>query len=448
MSTQQLTYFQLLNMSREMYGLGAIGAGAGQHVTDDFGTYVGGGTAFCVGLPLAFKGAKGVIWDMPKWAIKNHGNYAEAFKATRQNWKEINFGEAVKAKRNFLINGAKGNGIFGGIRNMYNIQRLQKLEGAIPKDIKTGFDKSKYYKLKQAGKLDEAEAYLKKFKEQKTAKINKNEIYKPAKEKIAEIKNGIKNKTLKGKDLQKAVSELDKTIAKCDKEALSHNIKPTSKLGKIKAGLSKYSGAKAVNSALTKGIASNSKAISGMSKAAKGFIKGGGAITAAVEFGFEVPEIIQTFKECGTGKGMKQIGKSATVAVASGAGYAAGAALGGKIGAAVGTCIGGPIGTVVGGAIGIACGLIGSWICGKVAKEIVGKSEIAKKQEKDAMDLTKTAYEDPAKQKELLDAYEQMINQRDEMVEEGVEDTPQTADVQTSKYPEEEAIMNELTFLG
>ena len=444
MSTQ-LTYFQTLNMAREMYGLGAIGAGAGQNLTDDFGTYVGGGTAMCVGLPLALKGAKGIVWDMPKWAWQNRGDYKQGFKNTSlYNWKEINFGDAVKAQRNFLVNGSKGSGFFGGIKNAYNIEKFKELEGSFSTDISTGFDKSKYYELKKAGKLEEAEAYLKKFKDQKAAKVAKADIYKVAKEKAANIRNGIKNGTLKGKNLQKAIAELDQTIAQCDKKALSLNIKPTSKLGKIKAGLSKCTGAKAVNKALTKGIASESKAISGASKAAKGFIKGGGALTAAIEFGFEVPDIVQTFRECGSAKGWKQVGKSATVAVASGVGYAAGAAAGGKLGAAIGTCIGGPIGTVVGGAIGIACGLIGSWVCSKVAKEVVGKSELEKKQEEDATALTQEAYSDPAKQEELLAAYEQMITQREQMVEEGVEDTPQVTEEQPTKYQDEYAIMNEL----
>ena len=440
----QLTYFQTLNLSREMYGLGPIGAGAGQNMTDDFGAYVGGGTALCVGLPLAFKSAKGITWDIPKWVLQNRGNYKDAFNATRQNWKEINFGNTVKAQRNFLIEGSKGNGFFGGVRNAYNIEKLNELEKSINIDTRSGFNKSKYYELKKAGKLEEAEAYLKKFKEQKMAKVAKADIYKVAKEKAINIRNGIKNGTLKGKNLQNAIAELDQTIAQCDKKALSLNIKPTSKLGKIKAGLSKCTGAKAVNKALTKGIASESKVVSGASKAARGFIKGGGALTAAIEFGFEVPDIVQTFRECGSAKGWKQVGKSATIAVASGAGFAAGAAVGGKLGAAIGTCIGGPIGTVVGGAIGIACGLVGSWLCSKAAKEVVGKSELEKKQEQDATALAQEAYSDPAKQEELLAAYEQMITQREQMVEEGVEDTPEVAEEQPSQYQEELSVMNEL----
>lgn len=423
----KLTYFDTLNMSRSLYRLTPLqiaggAAYAGYAIANDFGLAetVGGGTALVCGVPLAFKGAKKIVWDAPKWAYQNYGNYGEAFKSSLHNWKETNFGSAVKAQRQTFINGVKGNGFWGGFRNAYNITTLQELERAIPTDVSTSFSKSKYYKLK-AENPEKAAEYLKKFQEAKKAKAAKVEVYKQAQEKVKTIKEGLKNGTLKGKDLQKAVSELDKAVAEADKAALSINAKPTSKLAKFKAAFSKYSGAKAASNALTKGAASKSTAVRVASKGAKNFIKGGGAVTAAVEFAFEVPDIVQTFRECGSGAGWKQIGKSATVAVASGVGYAAGAWAGGKIGAAIGS-FAGPIGTVVGGVIGVACGLLGSWLCSKGAKALVGKSEIEKKREAEAQQTALEAYNDPKKMEELVNAYEQMINERDQMVQEGYDD--------------------------
>ncbi len=416
-----ITYFEASDMARALYGLGPIGAGTASGLDVDFGTYVGGGTAMCVGLPLAIKGAKGLVYDLPIWTYKNYGNYSNALKQVGENLKEANFGELVKSNRQFFTNGVKGNGFFGGFRNAYNITRLQELERAIPTDISTGFDKAKYYKLKAENPTEAAE-YLKKFQEAKKAKVSKVNCYKAAQEKVKAIREGIKNGTLKGKNLQQAVKELDKALVEADKEALKFGAKPATKFAKFKAALGKYSGAKAVSNALTKGAASSNTAVSLASKGAKGFVKGGGAVTAAVEFAFEVPDIIETFRSCGSGAGWKQVGKSATVAVASGVGYWAGAAAGAKLGAAIGTCIGGPIGTVVGGAIGVACGLIGSWLCCKAAKAVVGKSELEKQAEKEAQQTAVEAYNDPKKMEELVDAYEQMIIERDQMVQEGIED--------------------------
>ncbi len=423
------SYFDMVNMSRAMYGLAPVGAGAASGLNEDFGTYVGGGTAMCVGLPLAFKGGKALIWDAPKWAYNNFGDYRNAFKTGKEQWKTANL--AKQAKNKAFINTIKGNGFFGGIRNLHSVTELEKLEKAIPTDTKVGFDKNKYQELK-AKNPEKAEKYLKKFQDAKNAKVKKIKVYKDAKNKVKQIQEGIKNGSLKGKDLQKAVAELDKAVAEADKAALSIKAKPTSKLAKFKNAAGKYSGAKAANAALTKGAASNSTGVRIASKGAKNFIKGGGALTAAVEFGFEVPEIIQTFRECGSGAGWKQVGKSATVAVASGVGYAVGAWAGGKIGAAAGAAIGtvvpgvgNAVGAVVGGAIGIACGLVGSWLCSKGARKLVGKSEIEKAKEQEAQQVAIDAYNDPQKMEELVNAYEQMINERDQMVQEGIAEDEQ-----------------------
>jgi hypothetical protein len=422
------TYCETLDMAYVANGLKPLnltgGCFTGYAVANDlgFGETVGGGAALMLGGSLVFKTAKGIVW-VPKWTYQNYGNYRNALRDAKTGWIERNFGANVKAKRQLFMNGVKGSGFWGGFANANKLTELQSLENELASKtgFKIGFSKKKYLELRKAGKTKEATAYLKKFKDPMKAKLSKINCYKKAKQLLKEINAGRANGTLKGQDLRNAISKLDKELANADKEALKFDVKPTSRLGKIKAGLGKYTGAKALNGALTKGAASESMAIRGASKAAKGFVKGGGALTAAIEFGLEVPDIIKTFRECGTTSGWKQVGKSATVAVASGAGYAAGAWAGGKLGAAIGSCFG-PLGTVVGGVIGVACGLATSWLCSTLAKKAVGKSELDKKKETDALNTAREAKKDPEKMKELLAAYESVINNREEMLAEGIED--------------------------
>lgn len=420
----EITYFQANDMARALYGLGPIGAGTASGLDADFGTYVVGGTAMCVGLPLAWKGAKGLVWDAPIWAYKNYGNYREGFGTLVNNYRTN-----VREARD-LSKALKGENLFQSVGNRMKYDQLLKLESSIPSNLSTSFDKAEYFRLKSENPA-KANEYLEKFKQSRT---DAKKCYEEAKNKIKSIKERVKSGNLKGTALKKEIGELEGLIEKGNKnlETLvkSGKIKSGSKLAqmwaKTKAGLSKATGMNAASKALAKGAKSSSKAVSttckGISKGAKSFVKGGGALTAAVEFAFEVPEIVETFRSCGSGAGWKQVGKSATVAVASGVGYAAGAWAGGKAGAAVGTCIGGPIGTVIGGAIGVACGLIGSWLFGKAARKAVGKSELEKQAEKDAQQTAIEAYNNPEIMEELVEAYDQMINERDQMVQEGIED--------------------------
>ena len=459
------TYFDALNMSRDLYGLSPLqvtagAAYAGYAVANDFGLAetVGGGTALICGGSLALKGGKKLLWDAPKWAYQNYGNYRQGFGTLVSNYKQ-----GISDSRE-LSRALKGNNFFQTVGNRMQYNRLAQLEAGIPQ--KPVYDIQYYRQLQQTDPA-KAKAYFEQFTttKAKNAKAKAN-CYKEAQAKIKSIKERVKSGKLKGAALKKEIGELEGLIQKgnTEVEALvkSGKIKPGSKLAqfgaKLKAGLKKVTGVDAAGKALAKGAKSSSKVVSttckGISKGAKAFVKGGGAVTAAVEFAFEVPDIVQTFRECGSGAGWKQVGKAATVAVASGVGYAAGAWAGGKIGAvagaAIGSCvpvIGNAVGAVVGGIIGVACGLFGSWLCSKGAKALVGKSELEKKKEQESRQAAVDAYNDPKKMEELVNAYEQMINERDQMVQEGIEDE-QIACPQDNTYVAQSELDTELARLS
>lgn len=434
-ATDKLTYFDYQRMAN--YAAGVSGVGGGLDV--DLQTQVVGGTAMCVGVPMAFKGVKRVAWDAPKWAWKNFGNYKEGAK---NSW----------------------SGYWSGLQSAHDAQALarsrESYKGA--KDIKSIWSVAKNNTMQPyyAQQLNSTEAKLNP-KARNSAYQNawkaKENLLKPYKDAAAKIEN-IKAKGLKGKELRAALKEVDQLMHKGD-EALRQGlrngtIKPGTTLGKITNGIKNYTGYNRAMQALSKGAQSSSKVVSSACKGAKGFVKGGGAVTAGIELAFEVPEIIQTYKTLGAGKGTKQLAKSATVAVASGVGYAVGAKVGAiagaKVGAAIGTCIGGPIGTAiggfVGGVIGVVGGLFGSWCARKVAKKFVGKSELQKAQEAQARELAKNAQNSDEGKAQLaqaveaqgtaqggcddakvIEAYETMITQREQAALEAQMATEQEA---------------------
>ena len=67
---------------------------------------------------------------------------------------------------------------------------------------------------------------------------------------------------------------------------------------------------------------------------------------------------------------------------------------------------------------------------------MAGKSELEKAKNKEARDVAKSAVESPEKAQELLAAYENMINQRDQLVQEGIDETA-VQDTTQPQYPQE-----------
>ncbi len=166
------------------------------------------------------------------------------------------------------------------------------------------------------------------------------------------------------------------------KKFLSQNgIESVKSKGFIKNAWAKLTGKTIATSSaddITK-VAVEKLAVNGTKQAskAKGLFKAlkgkGGTVAILLNIAFEIPAIIQGFKN---GDGFKQIGRSAL----NMGGFAAGAA----IGAAIGSVI--PVaGTVIGGIVGGLSGIIGSMLGGAVTKKIgdslFGKSIQEQKEE-------------------------------------------------------------------
>lgn len=215
----------------------------------------------------------------------------------------------------------------------------------------------------------------------------KHRLYKTSNDKLKLIKDGIKNKTLKGDALRKEIRELETLINKADLKVLEAIKRGDIKPRGIFAKMAQYSGWNKVKRGYLKlatknGTTYGAKAARLVGKGAKGFVKGGGLVTSAIELACETPEIIDTYKQLGAGKGTKQLLKSATTAAASGVGWWAGAKAGAAIGGALGSIIPG-VGNAVGAAIGgIIGGFAGSFLANKAAKAVVGKSELQKENDK------------------------------------------------------------------
>lgn len=336
-------------------------------------------------LPLAWQTGKAALWTAPKWAWQNFGNYTTA-------WHELQTkNQAAKDAIKYL----KGDNIFQTINNRSNYNSLLELE-------KKTIARPTYAEMSATTKPS---ARAKLFN-----KSVKATYYDEARKLIEEAKA----KKLTGKELREHLKKVDEAIVKADlevhKAVKSGLIKPATKMGKAWAGVKKYTGYDAVNGALKKGAASSNKAVRTIAKGAKG----GGIATAAIGLAIETPEIIETYKKCGAGKGTKQLAKTTAVVAAEGVGYAVGAKVGAiagaKLGATIGTCIGGPVGTAIGGAVGalvgVGTGILCSWLAGKGVKSLMGKSELQKHNEAEAKKLAKNAKNSKEGKEKLLSEVE------------------------------------------
>ena len=368
---------------------------------DDFyGTVIGGTTLFGGGT-LAFKGGA--------WLWSNRGNYASA-------WQQAKANAIYKAGPQKLY---EGNNYFQNLRNRYSWNNIINIETSLPQKVK--FDADKYDALKTT---EEKAQFKKDFSMAK----KKDAFYNNARTELNKIKAEVKAGTLKGKALRTRLAKLDNLINKADlnivKGIQKGTIKPVGKFAKLKNGINKYTGMNALNKTCLEAATENAgkggaKAITArmLGKTGSKFIKGGGPLTFAIEMGFEVPEIYETYQKLGAGAGTKQLLKSTTVCAASAAGFWAGGALGAKAGAAIGTCIGGPVGTAIGGAVGfiagIGLGLLGSWAGRKGAQALVGKSELEKAQDAENTKAAIDATMNKEKAEVLVEAYEKMVAQRE-----------------------------------
>lgn len=411
-------------INKDYYKLAAYASGAQLNhnpfnIQDLNSQLIFAGATFAI--PLAWQTGKAALWTGPKWLFKNYGNYAAAWQQVKAN------NAAAKASVEYL----KGRNIFETINNRSYYNTLLELE-------KKTVAKPTFAELARTTK---ASSRRKLFNQSV-----KSTYYDEAKKLIEEAKT----KKLTGKALREHLKKVDEAIAKADLNV--HNaiksglIKPATKTGKVWSGIKKYTGYDTVNGALKKGVTSSNKVVRTLAKGAKG----GGLATSAIALAIKTPEIIETYKTLGAGKGTKQLAKTGAVVAAEGVGFAVGAKVGGiagaKAGAAIGTCIGGPIGTAVGaavgGIIGVGTGILCSWLAGKGVKALTGKSELEKAKEIQAEKLAKNAEksidgkdklltsvqakaekEGGCTDEEVIAAYEKLAADKEQLIAEAASDT-------------------------
>ena len=134
--------------------------------------------------------------------------------------------------------------------------------------------------------------------------------------------------------------------------------------------------------------------------------------------------VVPTFKKLGFKRGMKQLGRSCVKVITGVAGWVAGSALGSKAGEILGAAIGNKkIGAIVGAVAGqvgsYAVGTVGEHFANKAVRKVLGKSELEKAQEEEAVRIAQAAQNDP----EIFDALVQQAAER--LINEG-EDTAES----------------------
>ncbi len=262
---------------------------------------------------------------------------------------------------NFLFRNKKVNGTFGNA-NLKILGQADKeaLNNLLKGDGKLSTRIADYIKHANQSKfvyMDEKAAVKAKAKAAKLAEKAKKLTDKAAKKPNSKIAEYFANKaeTKSKKAISDCISKTEKAVD--SRIAITTKTATPVKLGKIGTKLNK----------LTKGKFGN------ISK----FMKSSGAGIMLVFSGIieGVTEVVPTFKELGTEKGLKQLGKSTIKVLGDTAGFIAGEQAGMALGSAIGTAICPGIGTAVGAVCGFVGGLLGSFAAGKITKAITGKSE-------------------------------------------------------------------------
>ena len=262
---------------------------------------------------------------------------------------------------NFLFRNKKVNGTFGNA-NLKILGQADKeaLNNLLKGDGKLSTRIADYIKHANQSKfvyMDEKAAVKSKAKAAKLAEKAKKLTDKAAKKPNSKIAEYFANKaeTKSKKAIANCISKTEKAVD--SRIAITTKTANSAKLGKIGTKLNK----------LTKGKFGN------VSK----FMKSSGAGVMVVFSGIieGVTEVVPTFKELGTEKGLKQLGKSTIKVLGDTAGFIAGEQAGMALGSAIGTAICPGIGTAVGAVCGFVGGMLGSFAAGKITKAITGKSE-------------------------------------------------------------------------
>lgn len=374
-------------------------------------------------LPYGWKLGKGVFWDGPKWLINNRGDYTNAWntywaKRSAQN-------NAMKNSTAHL----KGKHLWNTVNNRSYWNELSHLEQQVtPLSKQYGklFSWKDSLKIRFAANRSKVKKELVRKRKLERRWQHRNVLRKAKIYKDARVDSLINEaKYLQGKELKAKLKEIEAAKAQADltlHKAMSEGIiKPPTKWGRAWYGFKKYTGINAVNGLVKKGLASKNVLARGLAKG----VKSGGPLMAVFSLAMETPNLIKTYKTCGTAKGNKELAKTGAVVAAETVGYAVGAKVGGiagaKIGAGIGTFIGGPIGTAigaaVGGLIGVGCGIFASHYAGKRMRKLVGKSELDKHNEEVKEKLAKEAKTQKGKLK-LIKSIEEQYQKTGEISEE------------------------------
>lgn len=412
---------------------------------------IGGSIAF--GLPVVL----GIPMAM-EYGSKPFQVYKEMKKTPNakyfETWKNLNKAKAYLKDDKSIFKTLKNKNLYGNLIN---------LEKELPQ----------YNPNTDVSKLTSSE--LTKIENSKI----KSSYYEEAKRLIQEAKD----KKMTGAELKAQLNKIREAVRKGDlkyNEAIQNGtIKQTSKIGKSTHWLKTKSGVYKAESKLLK----TAKGASALKFAKKGLK--GTWLMAVVEGVTEIPEIIKAYQidkqerkdGVASHRGKKQVIKSTTKVGAGILGYALGSA---ATGAAAGTIFPG-IGNIAGAAIGFVGGLIGgaiaSWGAGKITdaalneKDSLNKSEAEmyaeeknnEKQEAakalaEKADNSKSAQEKlllaTAKKAEkeggfddqaTLDAYKELIAQREESAKEASDNSIQLAQ---AEEPEYDPVVNQLEGLA
>ena len=315
------------------------------------------------------------LWKGGKWLWNNKGNYSNA-------WEQVKNAQNIRVSEQA---GLKGANLLETVQNRIGNSALKKLEAQVA-EVKP----MNYNEFSQLSKKQQIKA---------NNKVLKLGYYKEVRELIAKAKGA------KGAELKAYLNQIDEAMAKAKlnihNAKVSGVIQTTGKTGKALRAVKDYTGITKLSGKSAE-LAVSSKTFRTIAKGAKG-----NALFAGVAAIAEAPEIIETYKKCGVEKGTKQLGKTALVIGAEIGGYAAGSAAGAAIGAAIGTAACPVIGT----AIGAVCGIAVSCLTGWLARKAVGKSELQKQKEFDALNLGAKAKEDTNVRNELLAAAGEKLKQ-------------------------------------
>ena len=409
---------------RDLYNLAAVTTGAAINHTEEGFRDIAIAGGVLLGAPYALKLGKVAIWDTPKFAIQNYGNYGPALKNLYNGTiGQTNLYAANRAalKGNFwnTVNHTAAAQRLGSLGlNTPSLEALTKeanrLSARAKVVAKHEGDGTLLSIKRGIARIKNNRALISNASTQATVKIY-NDLNIP---KLMEEAKGLTGKELTAKMKEIEAAKTQANILINDAKAAG-TIKRSTGLGRACSWVKTKSGARAVQNAVNKGTLSANATVRTLSKG----VKAGGAM-AAISMAMEVPTIAEGFKH-DKKTGWKQVGYSTATVAAETAGYVVGAKVGGiagaKIGATIGTCIGGPIGTAIGGVvgtiIGVGAGLLCSWFAGKAAKKVLGKSPVEKAKENDAKQLADAASQDKESQIALAQAASEKI-QNGEVVSE------------------------------